>query len=672
VSSFGVSGTNAHVILEQVDETEVADTLTEGPVPWVLSAKSETALRAQAARLREFVSETPDLSTVDVGRALVSSRTPFEHRAVVVAEERDEFLRGLAVVADGEATAGVVSGRVRPVGKVAFVFPGQGTQWAGMGRDLLASSPVFRERVEECADALAPHVDWSLLDVMRGEPGAPSLDRLDVVQPVTFAVMMGLAALWRSHGVEPAAVVGHSQGEIAAACVAGGLSIADAARIVALRSRSIVGLAGLGGMLSAALPLAAMTDLLAPWGERVAVAAVNGPTSVVVAGEPDALAELAEELRTRQVRHRRVSVDHATHWDRVEKIRDEVLEQLAPVRPRSSGVPLYSTVEQAWLDTAVMDAGYWYRNMRNPIRFDDAVRALVAAGHQTFVEVSAHPVLTGSIQETAADSGDEVTAIGSLRRDEGGPDRVLTSVAQAYVAGVPVDWALTGAGRHVDLPTYAFQRQRYWLDPDDLATASQEDIEFWDAVAGEDHEALPKTLELEDDDTRAALTGVLPALAAYHRRRQERRAATRDTAVDEEPDSTGIVEQLVGLPRRQQHRVLRDLVRTQAAAVLGHATPQAVDVDRGFLEQGFESVTAVELRNRLAARTGLTLPVTLVFDCPTPASLVTYLLSELAGETEQAHAAVPDTPAETSEIAAMPADELVRLALGDTEQGIRS
>ncbi|WP_432048997.1 SDR family NAD(P)-dependent oxidoreductase, partial [Streptomyces asiaticus] len=474
VSSFGVSGTNAHVILEQGPMvSDAATDATSEPnsvVPWVVSARSDAGLRDQAARLLSTVGDEAGPASVDVGLSLVTTRAAFERRAVVLGGDRTALVRGLAALAEGREAAGVVRGAATGSShRVAFVFPGQGAQWVGMAAGLLESSPVFAERMGECAAALAPFVDWSLVDVL-GDPVA--LERVDVVQPVLWAVMVSLAELWRSYGVEPAAVIGHSQGEIAAGCVAGALSLEDGAKVVALRSKALRALSGLGGMVSVSLPVEAVRERLGRWGERLSVAAVNGPSAVVVSGDADALDELLTACEADEVRARRIPVDYASHCAHVEAIEDELRQTLAGIAPRPSSVPFYSTVTAGVLDTQELDAGYWYRNLRQTVRFDEAVRALLADGFDTFIEASAHPVLTMGVEQTAQDHGTHITAVGSLRRDEGGLDRFATSLAEAYVGGAAVDWAAMFAGtgaRRVDLPTYAFQHQRYWVEPSAVA-----------------------------------------------------------------------------------------------------------------------------------------------------------------------------------------------------------
>ncbi|HET9381652.1 MAG TPA: type I polyketide synthase, partial [Streptomyces sp.] len=337
VSSFGVSGTNAHLVLEEapVEEPSAGEASSAVPsvgvVPLVVSARSAGSLAGQAGRLTSFV-ESGGAPLGGVAGALVSGRAVLGERAVVVAGSEGEALTGLRALARGEGAAGTVAGSAGSglSGRVVWVFPGQGSQWVGMGRELLDSSPVFAERVSECAAALGRWVDWSLVDVLRGECDPGLLDRVDVVQPASFAVMVGLAAVWGSVGVRPDAVVGHSQGEIAAACVAGALSLEDAARVVALRSRAIAArLSGRGGMASVALGAEEAGTRLGPWADRVEVAAVNGPSSVVVAGDTQALAEVLEVLSGDGVRVRRIAVDYASHTRHVEDIREDLAEALA-------------------------------------------------------------------------------------------------------------------------------------------------------------------------------------------------------------------------------------------------------------------------------------------------------------------------------------------------------
>ncbi|WP_202918931.1 type I polyketide synthase [Saccharothrix deserti] len=472
VSSFGISGTNAHVVLEQAPDA--AEAAVDVELPWVVSAKTEPALRDQIRRLREFAATHPDAA--GIGRAL-AGRARFPHRAAVLG-------------------ADVVSGVAGAPDRTVFVFPGQGAQWVGMGRDLYVGSPVFRDAIDACAGALAPHTDWSLVEVLHGG----SLDRVDVVQPALFAVMVALARMWQSVGVEPDVVVGHSQGEIAAAHVAGALSLDDAARVVALRSRALVAISGLGGMVSLGLSVDRAATYLARWGERLTVAVVNAPGSVVVSGDTDALAELLASAESDGIRARELPVDYAAHSAQVEAIRERLTADLADITPSSGRIPFHSTVTGEVIDTAVLDADYWYRNLREPVLFESAARALLAHGAPAFVEISPHPVLVPALEEQ-----DAVTT-GTLRRDRGGHADFLAAAARLFVLGVDVDWGVPPTGLPIGLPTYPFQRERFWLASGGHGDVSGAGL---DPV---DHPLLGAVVELPGDQG-VVLTGALSTSA---------------------------------------------------------------------------------------------------------------------------------------------------------------
>ncbi|KDN17299.1 hypothetical protein DV20_37340 [Amycolatopsis rifamycinica] len=448
VSSFGVGGTNCHLVLAEAPVVPQPEDVAAGDVPLVLSARSAPALPAQARALAGHLAEHPELAHGDVARSLLRTRDLFDHRAVVFDD--------LASLAAGTPSENVVTGRTVD-GADVLVFPGQGSQWPGMARALLRDSPVFARRLAECSAALAGFLGYELLDGLRD--GTADLGRVDVVQPALWAVMVSLAEVWRDAGLTPSVVVGHSQGEIAAATAIGALSLADGARVVALRSRAIAGMPHGGGMLSAGAPEDVVRPLL-PAG--VSVAAVNGARSVVLSGPSGALAALHTTLTEGGYRAKILPVGYASHSAAVDPLREEILRLLAPVRPVATSVTFVSSLTGEPFDTAGLDAGYWFESLRRPVRFAEATAGALAAGGARFVECSPHPVLLGSIEETAEAHDRTVAVLGTLRRDDGGGDRLRRSLAEAFVAGAGVRWEVPGE-RLVDLPTYAFQRTRHWL-----------------------------------------------------------------------------------------------------------------------------------------------------------------------------------------------------------------
>ncbi|WP_070197054.1 type I polyketide synthase [Streptomyces oceani] len=555
ISSFGISGTNAHAILEEAPREEAprdsasgapngAESSTpagavpfsrlEDAVPWIVSARTSAALRGQAKRLADHTVSDASSRPVDVARSL-TGRTAFDRRAVVAATDREGLVAGLRTLAVGEPGSGVTSaGTLRSADRPVFVFPGQGSQWAGMAVELLDASPVFAARMDECAAALAPHVDWSLQEVLRATEGAPTLERVDVVQPVLFAVMVSLAELWRSCGVRPAAVIGHSQGEIAAACVAGALSLQDAAKVVALRARTLLKLSGKGGMVSVAESMTEATDRIGRLPDGLAVASANGPRSTVISGDPDALDELLASCAADDVRAKRIPVDYASHSPKVEEIHEDVREALRGIEPHDVRVPFLSTVTAEFADGSELDPEYWCANLRHTVRFEESMRLLIERGYEAFIEVSSHPVLTVGMAECASEAA-ATAVLGTLHRDEGGPERFLRSLAESWAHGVAVDWSAVFAGQRterVELPTYAFQRRRYWIESPESTGAQPAtgdpgadglENQFWAAVEREDLTSLAETLGLRD---HGSLEELLPALSSWRKRSQE--AATLD------------------------------------------------------------------------------------------------------------------------------------------------
>ncbi len=488
VSAFGLSGTNAHVILEEapvaaapvlVPGRDEALTVAPAPqrpqpsaVPLLVSGRDEAAVREQAARWADWLEAHPAALLAGVAATAARHRTHFDHRAAVVATSVVEAVAGLRGVATGEPV-----GVAGAPGEVVFVYPGQGSQWLGMGAALLEQSPVFRDAVVACDEALRPLTGWSVREVLAGGGGDhPPVDRVDVVQPALFAMGIALSALWRSWGVEPTAVVGHSQGEVVAAVVSGALSLEQGAKVVAVRSAAVRAVTGFGGMALVERPVAAVEELIAAYDGRLSIAAVNTPGSTVVSGESAAIDALVAELQQQDVFCRRVNVDYASHSAQMDQLLPELAEAFADLKPSKAVVPFYSTVLGRVLDGPELDGAYWCRNLREPVRFDQALEQLLADGRNVFVEVSAHPVLSMPLTDGSAEHNGVV--VGSLARGEGGTGQLLRSLGQLHVQGVPVDWSKLLEGEFVaDLPTYAFQREHYWAEAATTADAGAMGLE---------------------------------------------------------------------------------------------------------------------------------------------------------------------------------------------------
>ncbi|HYU00407.1 MAG TPA: amino acid adenylation domain-containing protein [Gemmatimonadales bacterium] len=476
VSSFGFGGTNVHVVLEEAPPGDGGDGDPQAPEADLLplSAHTPEALAALAGAHRELLSthRSDDRAFLDDVCAATGRRcNHLDHRVALIARSTDELIAGLDDFLRGITRPGVVAGR-RGDGRsrLAFVFSGQGSQWPGMGRALLREEPVFRQAVERCDRALRPHVDWSLLEQLESAEQAAPLAEIDVVQPTLFALQVALAALWRSWGVAPDAVVGHSMGEVAAAYVAGALGLEDAARVICMRSRLLRRLSGRGGMAVVGLSLAETARALSGYERRVSIAGSNSPRSTVVAGDTAALAELAQALERKDVFCSLVNVDVASHSPQTAPLGDELRQGLAGLEPRPAWLPFVSTVTGA--ATGQLDAGYWARNLTEPVNFTAAIEELVRTGHTTFLEISPHPVLQSSVQQGLIHLGAQGTVLASTRRDEPERSGLLQSLAALYAAGRTIAW--TGfypPPRHpVVLPGYPWQRERFWLDAAGAAT----------------------------------------------------------------------------------------------------------------------------------------------------------------------------------------------------------
>jgi myxalamid-type polyketide synthase MxaD len=459
VSAFGLSGTNAHVVLEEAPPplaVPAARLRGAGVLP--LSARSEAGLSELARRWQAMLDSGEAATVADLCYTAGVRRSHHAHRLAVVCETSSELSAGLGAFLRGEAVAGVSWGASAATRRPVFVFSGQGGQWPGMGRQLLARSTAFGEAIAACGAAFRAHVDWDLEEALQSDWSGATIDR---IQPLLFAMGVGLSAHWRSWGVEPSAVVGHSMGEVTAAHVAGALSLADAARIICLRSRLLRRLSGAGAMVTVELSADAAAAALEGQDDQVSVAVSNSARSTVLSGERAALTAVVEGLERRGVFCRWVQVDVAAHSPQVEVLRSELLALLQGVSGLALRVPMWSTVLGRLVEGDELDAGYWVRNLREPVRFAQALEELSRSGHRLWLEISPHPVLLAALREGMP----EDVAVASLRREEDEERTLLAGLGSLYAAGCAVDWEKVYGqrGRCVPLPKMPWQRERYWL-----------------------------------------------------------------------------------------------------------------------------------------------------------------------------------------------------------------
>ncbi|WP_442806827.1 amino acid adenylation domain-containing protein [Streptomyces sp. NBC_01750] len=615
VSSFGLGGTNAHVVLEEPPrwEPEISSAL-DGPavVPVVVSGRDVGALREQAGRWASWLEGHAGVPLAGVAVTAARHRTHFEQRASVTADSVAGLVEGLRAVAEGVPHAGVVEGVAGRRGRVVFVYPGQGSQWVGMGRELLAGGGVFASVVDECDAALRPFTGWSVRDVLAGvEGGHPPFDRVDVVQPALFAMGVALSAVWRSLGVEPAAVVGHSQGEVVAAVVSGALSLEQGARVVALRSRAVLSCAGQGGMALVGRPLLEVEGFLAPYGDALSVAAVNTAGSTVVSGRAVELAALVGELQGSGVFARLINVDYASHNAQMDPLLPGLAEGFAGLVPGETDIAFYSTVSGRVAGGRELDGGYWCRNLREPVRFDRALEGLLDDGHTVFVEISAHPVLSMPLTDAGADRGGVV--VGSLARDRGGMEQLLHNAGLLHTHGHELDWdrilpATAGTGL-VPLPTYAFQREHHWK-PSSLiggSPATPQGQAFWDAVNTGEPARVAELLDAPDH-LRAGVAELMPLLTEW----LERQAAQSADPPGQGPQQdSSFRARLLSLGEQERLGLVLDLIKSEVAPVLGLPVGSVMD-DQPLPQLGMDSLMAVGLRSRIARLTGQQVPAQLI------------------------------------------------------------
>ena len=558
VSSFGMGGTNAHVIVEEPPPQPEDASTASGPVAWVVTARSERALAYQAARLRNAIADRP---VGDVAWSLATTRTHFGQRAVLVGADRETLEAGLAGLGAGQPGADVVVGRAGPAARTAFVFPGQGSQRQRMGADLYARFPAFARAFDEAAEALDDYLRFPLAQAI---DDATALHSTEFAQPALFAVEVALAALLGHWGVTPDVVMGHSVGELTAAYQSGVLSLADAAKLVAARGRLMAALPTGGVMVAVA---AGEAEVAAELAEGVSIAAVNGPNAVVISGAEAPVGALAQSFGQRGRRVHRLAVSHAFHSPLMEPMIADFAALAAEVTVAEPRIPLIANISGQQAGPGYGSARYWAEHVLAPVRFADGVRAAEALGVTRFVEVGPSG-LSAAVEQSLTTQGP--ASVVTMAKDRPEADSVLRAAGRLFADGASVDWAkVLGGGRRIPLPTYAFERQRFWLDV------------TWDPS--------PPAVTKPDD----------------------------------------LAQRLRRLEPAARRRQLVELVSRHAAAVLGHPDSRVVDPERAFEDLGFDSLTGVELRDRLSADTGAAVSRTAIFDYPTPVALADHLGDQL-------------------------------------------
>jgi acyl transferase domain-containing protein len=637
VNSFGLTGTNAHVVLQEAPQRALANHVplacTTAPHLLPLSAHSPEALTALVQSYHKFVTgavNERDPALYDLCYTASVGRTHHDYRLALVVHDLQELAACLEACLQGEARPGVCSGRtaLHVQRKIVFVFPGQGSQWFGMGQQLLEREPVFRNAIERCEDAMRQFCDWSLREILAAENTPARMDHIDVIQPTLFAMQVALAALWRSWGIEPDNVVGHSMGEVAAAHVAGALNLEDAARVICCRSRLLRRISGQGAMAVVELSLEQAQEALHGCADRVSVAVSNSARSTVLSGDSTILADLLQKLESQGVFCRWVKVDVASHSPQTGPLCPDLLTALAGLRPGSASISMYSTVTGQAIDGLQLNAQYWVDNLRQPVLFSSALQRLLEDGSNTFIEISAHPLLVPDIQHGIRQLGSTGIVVPSLRRDEAEHAVMLESLGALYTCGHSIDWQrlYVHGGQHVRLPAYPWQRERFWLEEASATPGSSRNGDLGCSSLGLLSPAVatsPASADLvqpPDDDTMP-----IPKLPSAE---PPMREALRATA-----------------PGRQRRSLLESHLQAQLAEVL-KLTPSRIDVHKAMGTLGLDSLMGLEFRSRLEASLGLTLPATVIWNYPTIAVLTSHLAEtmgiSLAGPATAQTKAVPE------------------------------
>ncbi|WPB82528.1 amino acid adenylation domain-containing protein [Archangium violaceum] len=606
VSSFGASGTNAHVILEEAPASGPVRTGTERPHHLLaLSARTAEALPELARRYADHLTTHPETSVADVCFTANTGRSHFGHRLAVTAGTTEQLRERLAAFAEGRRPEGIQVGSTQAGNspKVAFLFTGQGSQYVGMGRALYETQPVFRQTLLQCDELLRPHLDRPLFSVIYPNDGEASLlDETAYTQPALFALEYALAQLWRSWGVEPMALLGHSVGEYVAACLAGVFSLEEGLTLIARRGRLLQALPREGAMATVLARSEHVAEALVPYADALSIAALNGPESVVVSGARGALAELLARLGAEGIQSKPLATSHAFHSPLMEPALTSLEWAARLVTYSAPRIPVVSTVTGRLIQGAEMDARYFREHTRAPVRFLEGMQALVAQGCQTFIELGPAPVLLGMARRFVTD--ESMRWLPSLRKGHGEWQTLLRSLGALYANGAKIDWAGLDRGqprRRVSLPTYPFQRRRYWFQPGAR-------------------------------DTSAPAPAPISALAE-----EPRPAPSASETPSPRPAGGGLREKLGQETEAGRPALLQSFLAERIASVLGGAASD-LDVNESLQNLGVDSLMGLELKNALQTELAVSLPLVALLEGPSIASLTSRLLpllSEQAPRAEQ-------------------------------------
>jgi malonyl CoA-acyl carrier protein transacylase len=672
VSSFSFSGTNAHVILEEAPSSEGLQAITKHP--WhllTLSAKTEEALKQLSQRYENYLAAHPDLALEDICFTSNVGRSHFEYRLAVVAESNRKLRDELTAFSAGQETAGLVSGQIHSSSpKIAFLFTGQGSQYVGMGRELYETQPTFRTTLDRCDKILHPYLGYSLLKVLYPEPSVASpIDETAFTQPALFAIEFSLTELWRSWGIEPNVVMGHSVGEYVAACVAGLFSLEDGLKLIATRAKLMQALPPGGAMVAVFASQEVVAATLKPFAHQVTIAAVNGPQNIVISGEGEAIRHIVATLEVVGIKTVQLKVSHAFHSPLMEPTLTEFKQVASEITFFSPELELMSNVTGELATADIATPEYWCRHVMQPVQFASSIKRLHQTGYDIFIECGPKPTLLGMGRQSLPEGVG--LWLPSLHPQQEDWQRMLQSLGELYVRGVSIDWHSLNQGyswRKVALPTYPFQRKRYWLTSDQSQVAT---------AARSDNGISTNGMQTNNNDTNGTQNGTkfngtgaqvnsLQKQVNQNQTLQKAEVLLRQTAVllpqlielvldgrqqtsTEHPGYNAtdfgegethfiqqlplLVQHLERIPANERLDALIHHLQQEIAWLLRLDSSELPDPKIGLFRMGMDSIQAFELQKRLEASLGCLISSTTIFNYPNIQSLAKHLLSDVLGLT---------------------------------------